>query len=83
MKSPCRPDNGKMVSINFKLSDVGRIELYIDNPEPLEKVLQQCSTREGLELGHIIAIRNGSVIKGSDLVENGDAIDVFPAISGG
>lgn len=72
-----------MVSINFKLIDVGSVKLSVEKPEPLEKLLHQISTIDGLELGHIIAIRNGSIIKGSDLVENGDVIDLFPAISGG
>lgn len=72
-----------MVSVHYKLTDIGRIEIRIENPETLEEVLQRCSSRAGLDPGHIIAIRNGNVIKGSDLVEDADVIDVFPAISGG
>lgn len=43
----------------------------------------KCAAKATIQLGGIIAIRNGSVIQKSDLVENGDEIDIFPAISGG
>lgn len=48
---------------------------------------QLCSTLTGIELGGIIAIRNGKghgkVIKENTVVEDGDEIDIFPAIFGG
>jgi molybdopterin converting factor small subunit len=72
-----------MVVVNFKLTDVGRVELVIVKPEKLESVLRKCTAKSGLELGGIIAIRKSRVIKGNDVVEDGDEIDVFPAISGG
>jgi len=72
-----------MVVINFKLTDVGRVELAIVKPEKLESVLRICAAKSGLELAGIIAIRKSRVIKGNDVVEDGDEIDVFPAISGG
>ena len=72
-----------MVSVNFKLFDLGRIEVCIERPEPLGTVLQRCVATADIELGAIIAIRGGVVIQGSQLVEDGDSIDIFPAISGG
>lgn len=72
-----------MVTVNFKLTDIGRIEVSIEKHETLAIVLQQCTVQAGVELGGIIAIREGKVLKKSDLVGDGDEIDVFPAISGG
>jgi sulfur carrier protein ThiS len=72
-----------MVTVNFKLSDIGRIEVNSEKQETLATVLRQCTAQAGIELGGIIAIRKGKVLKKSDLVEDGDEIDVFPAISGG
>ncbi len=72
-----------MVSVNFKLTDIGRIVVSLEKDQTLATVLQQCTGQAGIELGGIIAIRQGKVLKESDLVEDGDEIDVFPAISGG
>jgi molybdopterin converting factor small subunit len=72
-----------MVTVNFKLSDIGRIEIPLSKQETLATVLQQCRRQSGIELGGIIAVRCGKVMTKSDLVQNGDEIDVFPAISGG
>ncbi len=72
-----------MVTVNFKLSDIGRIEIPLSRQETLATVLQQCRRQAGIELGGIIAVRYGKVITKNDLVQDGDEIDVFPAISGG
>lgn len=72
-----------MVGVNFKLTDIGRIVVSLEKDQTLATVLQQCTGQAGIELGGIIAIRQGKVLKESDLVEDGDEIDVFPAISGG
>jgi molybdopterin converting factor small subunit len=72
-----------MVIVNFKLTDIGRIETSLGKPETLATVLQQCRRQSGIELGGIIAVRCGQVITINDLVRDGDEIDVFPAISGG
>ena len=72
-----------MVSVNFKLTDIGRIEVSLKKRETLETLLLKCSAQSGIEFGGTIAIRGGRVLKGSDLVEDHDEIDVFPAISGG
>ena len=72
-----------MVTVNFKLTDIGRIEIALVKQETLATVLQQCRRQAGIELGGIIAVRCGKVITKNDLVQDGDEIDVFPAISGG
>ncbi|MGB3213120.1 MAG: hypothetical protein WBB19_20625 [Desulforhopalus sp.] len=72
-----------MVSVNFKLTDIGRIEVSLGKHEPLSTVIQRCAAQAGIDLGGIIAIRRGKVLKKSDLVEDRDEIDVFPALSGG
>ncbi len=72
-----------MVTVNFKLSEIGRMDVRIEKSENLATVLQKCAAQAGFELGGIIAIRQGTVLKKSDLVGDGDEIDVFPAISGG
>lgn len=72
-----------MVSIHFKLTDIGRLHLRIEQPETLAAVLRQCTAQTDFELGGIIAIRKGTVLKENDLVQDGDEIDIFPALSGG
>lgn len=72
-----------MVTVNFKLTDIGRIEIALVRRETLATVLQQCRRQSGIELGGIIAVRCGKVMTKSDPVQDGDEIDVFPAISGG
>ncbi len=72
-----------MVTVNFKLTDIGRIEISLRRQETLATVLQQCRRQSGIDLGAIIAVRCGQVISRNDLVQDGDEIDVFPAISGG
>lgn len=72
-----------MVTVNFKLTDIGRIEIPLGRQETLATVLQQCRRQSGITPGDIIAVRCGKVISKNDLVQDGDEIDVFPAISGG
>lgn len=55
----------------------------LSKQETLATVLQQCRRQAGIEFGGIIAVRCGKVMTKSDLVLDGDEIDVFPAISGG
>jgi sulfur carrier protein ThiS len=45
--------------------------------------LLQCRSLTGIEIGGVIAIRQGQVITKNSIVEDGDEIDIFPAISGG
>lgn len=72
-----------MVTVNFKLTDIGRIEIPLGRQETLAMVLRQCRRQSGIVIGGIIAVRCGKVITKNDLVQDGDEIDVFPAISGG
>jgi sulfur carrier protein ThiS len=83
MKNQLRPENGNMVIINFKLTDVGRVEVAVEKQQTLEMILLECSRLTGREPGGVIAIRQGKVITRTSIVEDGDEIDVFPAISGG
>jgi sulfur carrier protein ThiS len=83
MKSQLKPENGKMVIIDFKMTDIGRVEVAVEKQQPLEMVLLQCSKLTGIEIGGVIAVRQGQVITKNSIVEDGDEIDVFPAISGG
>jgi sulfur carrier protein ThiS len=72
-----------MVTVTFKLSDIGAVELELTMPQRLDIVLQQCAEIADVELGGFIAIRNGRVITAETLVEENDNIVIFPALSGG
>jgi molybdopterin converting factor small subunit len=72
-----------MVTIHFRLTDIGRLEIHIEKPETLAAVLQLCTAKTDCALGGIIAICKGRVLKESDLVHDGDELDIFPALSGG
>ncbi|MGW8195618.1 MAG: MoaD/ThiS family protein [Desulforhopalus sp.] len=72
-----------MVEIHFRMSEVGRIEITLTGPERLENVLRRCSEKTGIEQGAIIAVRDGAVLGSSDLIADGDCVDIFPAITGG
>ncbi|MBM9602619.1 MoaD/ThiS family protein [Desulfopila inferna] len=72
-----------MVTVIFKLSAAGVVELKLTQPQSLETVLQKCAETAKIELGGFIAIRNGKVITAETLVTENDTIDVFPALSGG
>lgn len=83
MKNRLKPENGKMVIVNFKMTDIGRVEVAVAKQQPLAKVLLQCTNLTGIEIGGVIAVRQGQVINENSIVEDGDEIDIFPAISGG
>lgn len=72
-----------MVTVIFRLSEVGRVELTLSVSERWESVLQRCRVQTGVDPGAVIAVRRGTVLGKDDLVEDGDDVDVFPAISGG
>jgi len=72
-----------MVTIHFRLTDTGRLQIPVEKPETLSAVLRQCTAQADFEPGGMIAIRKGRVLKESDLVQDGDEIDIFPALSGG
>ena len=72
-----------MVIVNFRLSEIGRVEISLNDPEKWETLVQRCAGRSGFELGTILAVRRGRLLQGDDLVADGDEIEVFPALSGG
>jgi hypothetical protein len=72
-----------MVRVTFKLTEVGRIELDLPTPLLFQDVLQHCAARTGYTPGGYIAVRKGKVVSLGDMIEEGDEIDVFPALSGG
>jgi molybdopterin converting factor small subunit len=72
-----------MVKVCFRLTEAGEVKVDIDGPKTLDWVLNESAAKAGLELGGVIAIRNGKVIQTETLIDDGDTIDVFPALSGG
>lgn len=72
-----------MVTVTFKLSEAAPVSLTIDTPQPLQSVLEEAARKADIVLGGFIAVCNGRVITGEELVSEDDAVDVFPAISGG
>ncbi len=72
-----------MVTIHFKLTDTGTVQLDVSGPESLESLLERCEADCALELGGFIAVRKSRIITGKDLVEDFDEIEIFPALSGG
>lgn len=72
-----------MVTVRFKLADTDQIQLTTNNPESLEAILKRCNESLEEPLGSVIVIRDGKVVPGQNLVEPGDILDVYPAISGG
>ncbi|SMC54715.1 Sulfur carrier protein ThiS (thiamine biosynthesis) [Desulfocicer vacuolatum DSM 3385] len=72
-----------MPVLNFKLTNKDKVTLEISEPQKLGKLLPVAAQKAGIKLGGFIAIKNGKVITREHLVENGDEINIFPAISGG
>jgi len=72
-----------VVTVTFKLSEAPPVSLTIDQPQPLQSVLDAAARQAGVDLGGFIAVCNGRVITGQELVAEDDSVEVFPAISGG
>jgi len=72
-----------MVTVNFRLTEAGEVNVELDETLPLAEVLDKAANLAGIELGGIIAVRDGQVITLETQVNNNEIIDVFPAISGG
>lgn len=72
-----------MVTVDFKLTEVGRLELDLPTPLKFAQLLQYCSDKVDYTVGDCIGVKNGKVITGSDIIVDGDGIDIFPALSGG
>ena len=72
-----------MVTLHFKLSSLGSVQLDIAAPVTFKEVLEECALMRGSEIGAVIAVKNGRVVGLQDRVDSGDSIDVYPALSGG
>lgn len=72
-----------MVTLHFKLSELGSVTLDIDQPEQLASLVQRCAAGSDNDPGGYIAVRNGRVLKGDSLIEDEDTVTILPAISGG
>ncbi len=72
-----------MVKITFKMSDLGTVEVELDQARQLSQLLEEIYLNAGEKMGGIIAVRDGKVINFDDLVEVDDEITIFPALSGG
>lgn len=72
-----------MVTLRFRLSEVDEVKVNLREPQQLHQVLQKGAAQAGIELGGVIAIRNGKVITPATFIDCDDCIEVFPAISGG
>ncbi len=72
-----------MVTVDFKLTEAGRIELDIPVPLTFADLLHCCVDKAGYTSVDCIGVRNGKVLGSGDIITDGDCIDIFPAISGG
>lgn len=72
-----------MVTLCFRLTEAGNVEVEISEPQQLDVVLRKGAVQAGIEVGDYLAVRDGHVIKADTLVGNNDFVDIFPAISGG
>ena len=72
-----------MVTLIFKLLERDKEHLSLSKPEKFDTVLSRCSAGEELLRGGYIAVREGKVITGKSLIEDGDTIHIFPPLSGG
>lgn len=72
-----------MVTVDFRLTDIGEVEVEVNEAKTLEWLLNKSAAQAGIELGGVIVIRNGKVISAETLIDDGDKIEVFPALSGG
>jgi len=72
-----------MVILNFKLSGVGRVETKAQGAQTWRELLLCSQAVEKETPESVIAIRRSRILTPDDLIEDGDEIDIFPALSGG
>lgn len=72
-----------MVTITFKLTEVGTVELDLPTPLSLTEVISLCAAKTGYNPGGYIAVRCRTVVRPGDLIKDGDHLDILPALSGG
>ena len=71
-----------MVTLHFKLSELGTVTVEIGRPVRLAELLQQAAGGK-TDSGSCIATRGGKVIGAETLIADGDEVTLFPALSGG
>ena len=71
-----------MVTLHFKLSELGTVTVEIDRPVRLAELLQQAAGGK-TDPGSCIATRDGQVIGAETLITDSDVVTLFPALSGG
>lgn len=72
-----------MVTLNFKYTQHGVVEIDLHNPVSLATLLEALSFKKELVSGGFIAVRNNQVIQPEETVQDGDTIIIFPPLSGG
>ena len=72
-----------MVTVHFKLSSIGKVELPLVKQTSWEELLEKCAESHTVDRSGIIAVLDGKVLSKEDMITDGDVINVFPAISGG
>ena len=64
-----------MVTVNFKLTEVGRVELDLPTPLEFGALLHHCSARAGYAPADCIGVRNGQVLRSGDTEGRARIID--------
>jgi molybdopterin converting factor small subunit len=72
-----------VVTLIFKLTEVGRVSINLPTPLSLCEVVERSVAQSGYRPGGYIAVRGGRVIGAETMIADGDHIDIFPALSGG
>jgi hypothetical protein len=70
-----------MVSVNFKLSRVERVDLNIIDIATCGTILDICATKIGEEIGPFIASNNGKVATCEDYIDSNAIVYIYHAIS--
>lgn len=72
-----------MVTITFKISELGIVKVNLNRKMKLSEVLDEIHHNYDEKMGDIIAIRSNKVMRLDDIVNDDDEIVIFPALSGG
>jgi molybdopterin converting factor small subunit len=72
-----------VVTLFFKLSPLGRVNLHLEEPDSWHNVLRRAAPDENISPDSVIAVRRGRPLRGDDKILDGDEIEVLPALSGG
>lgn len=72
-----------MVILDFRLSQVGRVDFSLAVPLPLSELLARAAAENGAKIGGTMVIRRGRLLGQEDLIYDGDELDIYPALSGG